>query len=168
MSLRNLTPSRNCQPSLTVTILESRRTKTAKDRTHSKTLRARGNRARSWERHGVRRQSAAATALSCAPDGNEQMKSCRTHESGVALRFPPQSKTRREVTGPGSRASVWSAVTSAPLWNGRNSRIVRRAFARAESDVERAALQALRVRQGLGITRARCSVFFTLKGNAWA
>jgi hypothetical protein len=40
----------------------------------------------------MRRQSAAATALSCAPHVHEFSTASRTGESGVALRFPPQSK----------------------------------------------------------------------------
>ena len=44
-------------------------------------------------RFGLRRQSAAATALS---DGQRVIEVEKTFgcESGVALRFPPQSKTR--------------------------------------------------------------------------
>jgi hypothetical protein len=45
---------------------------------------------------GVRRQSAAATALSCAPDGHESFRVSRAGESGVALRFPPHSKWAME------------------------------------------------------------------------
>jgi hypothetical protein len=45
-------------------------------------------------RHGLRRQSAAAPALSGGRAGHESEKASRAGESGVALRFPPQSKTR--------------------------------------------------------------------------
>jgi hypothetical protein len=45
---------------------------------------------------GVRRQSAAAAALSRAPDGGESFQVARAGESGVALRFPPHSKFAME------------------------------------------------------------------------
>jgi len=43
---------------------------------------------------GLRRQSAAATALSEAPGIAVGLHALSAGESGVALRFPPQSKTR--------------------------------------------------------------------------
>jgi hypothetical protein len=44
-------------------------------------------------RYGLRRQSAAATALSPAQKLSESAKAFIRSKSGVALRFPPQSKT---------------------------------------------------------------------------
>src|SRR5436190_12977224 len=48
------------------------------------------------EAFGVRRQSAAATALWLAPEGraNSDLRHVLRIQSGVALRFPPHSKTR--------------------------------------------------------------------------
>jgi hypothetical protein len=45
-------------------------------------------------RLGLRQQSVAATALSSGRAGLEPENASRAYESGVALSFPPQSKTR--------------------------------------------------------------------------
>jgi len=56
---------------------------------------------------GLRRQSAAATALSCGRNIFElKLRPVRAKESGVALRLPPQSKTRPDCESRGKRASV--------------------------------------------------------------
>jgi hypothetical protein len=48
---------------------------------------------------GLRRQSAAATALSNLPKINESKIASSTPKSGVALRLPPQSMTRMGSPG---------------------------------------------------------------------
>jgi hypothetical protein len=53
--------------------------------------------------YGLRRQSAAATALLSLAAGSKIPDTC--FESGVALRLPPQSETWRDVVQPAVRAS---------------------------------------------------------------
>ena len=63
------------------------------------------------ERFGLRRQSAAATALSSGRRTSIARDVCVRVKSGVALRFPPHSMTRPVTPRPQQiRTSFWTAV----------------------------------------------------------
>src|SRR6478736_2958840 len=75
-------------------------------------------------RRGLRRQSAAATALSGGRDAIESEESFVRAKSGMALRFPPQSKTRPSLRYGGRarrsvRAGVVNQDASVPIAAGR-------------------------------------------------
>ena len=82
---------------------------------------------------------------------------------------PPRGRGRcTKAFIPNRRASAGSAVTSAPLWSGRRTFLVRWCIVRANSGGEHAALQTLReVRRRLVVAqRLECGGFST--ALAWA